>query len=86
MAKAVRRSGAELIAFHFCSDISEVRDNVYQPTVYRNPYVYSWGDDFYCCPTERQKLPAQGERFDWKQVGEYYGRKVYCSLGSYESE
>jgi hypothetical protein len=85
----IRRSGAEIIAFHFCSDISEVRDMVYQPTRYRNPYVYVWGEDYYCCPTERQK-PPQGFDFDdtfkWESIATHYGRTVYCSKGSWDSD
>lgn len=84
--KTIRRSGAEIIAFHFCADISEVRDMVYQPTVYRTPRVYVWGEDYFCAPTERQKLPEQGKTFNWKFEGEHYGRKLYRSLASYEGE
>jgi hypothetical protein len=86
-AKPVRRSGAEIIAFHFCSDIGEVRDMVYQPTVYRVCRVYTLGDDYYCCPTERQQLPRDARHptmFDWKPVAAYYGRTIYCSSGTEE--
>ena len=82
MSKAIRRSGAEIIAFHFSSDIGEVRDMIYQPTRYRNPYVYCWGDDYFCCPTERQKLPKDpdfSDTFKWEEIATYYGRKVYRS-------
>lgn len=84
--KQVRRSGAEIIAFHFSSDIGEVRDMVYQPTRYRNPYVYCWGEDYFCCPTERQKLPKHEFEgaWDWQIVGEYYGRKVYRAKAGQE--
>jgi hypothetical protein len=79
--KKIRRSAAEIIAFHFCSDIGEVRDMVYQPTRYRNPYVYCWGEDYFCCPTDRQKLPKHRDDIDdgfkWVEVATYYGRKVY---------
>lgn len=82
MSKPIRRSGAEIIAFHFGSDISDVRDSIYQPTRYRNPNVYTSGDDYFCCPTERQKLPKDPDfedTFDWQPVGTYYGRTVYRS-------
>ena len=77
-----RRSAAEIIAFHFCSDIQEVRDIVYQPTRYRVCKVYCWGDDYYCCPTANQKLPKDldfDNTFNWKPVAEYYGRTIYES-------
>jgi len=79
-AKTIRRSAAEIIAFHFCSDIAEVREMIYQPTRYMNPNVYVWGEDYFCAPTARQKLPKHLDdidAFDWKAEGTYYGRTVY---------
>lgn len=80
--KTIRRTAAEIIAFHFSSDIAEVRDMIYQPTRYRTCKVYVWGEDYYCCPTERQALPKDpdfDDTFKWEKVAEYYGRTVYCS-------
>jgi hypothetical protein len=78
--KQVRRSGAEIIAFHMCSDIEEVREMVYQPTVYRSPRVYSFGEYTYCCPTVRQKLPDHEDLGGpWEAIGTYYERTVYRS-------
>ena len=80
--KTIRRSAAEIIAFHFCADIADVREMIYQPTVYANPNVYCWGDDYYCCPTARQKLPSDphfDDTFKWIAVGHHYGRTVYES-------
>lgn len=85
MTTTIRRTGAEIIAFHFCSDISEVRDMVYQPTRFRSPYVYVWGEDYYCCPTDRQKPPKGDGAFKWELVATHYGRTIYCSKGSYDS-
>lgn len=82
MTKQVRRSAAEIIAFHFCSDIAEVREMIYQPTVYANPKVYCWGEDYFCCPTPKQKLPTDphfDDTFNWKEEASYYGRTVYRS-------
>jgi hypothetical protein len=69
------KHGSEIIAFHLGCDIRDVTDGRYQPSRYSNPPVYVCGEDYFCAPTERQELP--GQDFDWKQVGEWYGRKVY---------
>lgn len=82
MSTQIRRSAAEIIAFHFCSDISEVRGMIYQPTRYAACKVYCWGEDYFCCPTDRQKLPKDpdfDDTFKWIEVATHYGRKIYCS-------
>lgn len=81
----IKYTAPELIAFHFSADISEVKDMVYQPTVYRSPRVYVWGEDYYCCPTDRQKLPSQGDTFNWKPFATHHGRTIYESLASWDS-
>lgn len=62
----------EVIAFHLGWNITDVTEGKYQR--YSSPSVYVCGNDYYCCPTEKQKLPKD---FDWKKVGEHYGRAVY---------
>jgi len=73
------KHGSEIIAFHFGCDIRDVSDGKYQryssPSVY---VVYTKDADYWCCPTEKQKLP---KGFKWDPVAEYYGRKIYCSNG-----
>lgn len=66
----------EIIAFHLGWDIRDLTDGRYQPTLYQNPSVYVASDDYFCAPTEKQKLP---KGFKWEAVGEHYGRKVYRS-------
>lgn len=76
--KNQKRSGAEIIAFHLGWDISEIRDNRYQPTHYVSMAVYSVGDDLWmCCPPAGQK-PRYGDQWPWKPLAEYYGRTIYC--------
>lgn len=67
MAKLRRKSAPEIIATMFCTDIADVRDGIYQPTVYSNPSVYTYGDNFYCCPLAGRK-PPKGYGFKWKSV------------------
>ncbi len=69
-----RRTAAEIIAFHFGSDIADIRDSRYQPTRYSSPAVFTVGDSYYCAPTKGQKLPGD---WDWKAKAFYYGREVY---------
>jgi hypothetical protein len=66
----------EIIAFRLGWDIGDVTDGRYQPSRYQNPSVYVCGDDYYCAPTAKQKLP---KGFNWKPDGEHYGRTVYCA-------
>lgn len=83
----VKRSAPEIIAFHFSSDISEVRDMRYQPTRYASPAVYCWGEDYYCCPTARQKPPKDPDfedTFEWKELATYYGRTIFFSKAGRE--
>lgn len=76
-----QRSAAEIIAVHFCSDTGEVRATVYEPTRFRNPSIYMWGEDYYCCPRSRQKLPKHHrdyvDAWDWQPVATYHGRTIY---------
>lgn len=71
------KTAPEIIAFHFGCDWSDVKDGRYQGHV--NPAVYVVSDDYYCCPTENQKLPRG---FAWYPLSEYYGRTVYRSASS----
>lgn len=74
--KQVRRSAAEIIAFHFSSDIADVRDGLYQN--YR-PSVYVVGNDYYCSPAAGQKPPREAPGAPWERVAEYYGRTIFVS-------
>lgn len=69
-----RRSAAEIVAFHLCTDISDVRDARYQQTRYCEA-VFSMGRYYYCAPTLGKRLPNVG--YEWEPVGTYYGRDVY---------
>jgi len=73
-----RRTAAEIISFHFCSDISDIRDSRYQPSRYRSPAVYVIGDDYFAAPSNN--LPPSYEVGQpWVEIGEHYGRKVFMS-------
>ena len=69
-----RRSAEECIAFLFGSDIADIRDSRYQPTRYSSPAVFVVGNDYYCAPTKKQKVPAG---WNWKARAFYYGREIY---------
>ena len=71
-----RRTAPELIGFHLGWDIADVSDGRYQPSRYQRPAVYVCGDDYYCAPSTGQRPPAD---WQWDEVGEYYGRKVYIA-------
>ena len=75
-AKTKRRTAPEIIAFHFGWDMTEVSESRYQPSVYSNPSVYTICNDQVCAPTASQRLPKD---FDWKPIGEHYGRTVYIA-------
>lgn len=71
-----RRTAANIIAFHFCCDISDVSDGRYQSTRYSSPAIYTFGTDYYAAPSNNQ--PPENMKGDWKEIGEHYGRKVFC--------
>jgi hypothetical protein len=82
-----KTNAAEVIGTWLGWDINEVVDQIYQPTLFFSPSVYSIGDDFVCCPTSRQKPPIYDrdgcERgFNWEPVFEWHGRTVYLSKAS----
>jgi len=83
--KQKRRTAAEIIAFHFSCDIKDVSEGRYQSTRFSDPAVYVMGEDYFCCPKAGQK-PAVDKQFpdrwDWKEIGEWYGRKVYRAKGT----
>ena len=74
-----RRTAAEIIAFHFFSDINDIRDARYQPSRFVNPAVYVVGDDYYCAPANGKLPSAINLGKAWREVDEYYGRKIYVS-------
>jgi hypothetical protein len=74
LQKPKRRTAAEIIAFHFSTDIRDVQEGRYQPTRYSSPALYTIGDDYYCSPTAGQSPP---KGFKWKRIGRHYERDVY---------
>ena len=76
MSATRKRSGAEIIAFHFGSDINDVRDCAYQS--YR-PTVYTVGNDYYCCPPAGRRPPREAPGQPWRELAAYYGRTIYVS-------
>lgn len=73
-----RRTAAEIIAFHFCSDIRDVQETRYQSTRYVAPAVYVLSDDYYAAPADNRP-PTYELGEPWEFVAEHYGRKIYCS-------
>jgi hypothetical protein len=70
-----RRTAAEIIAFHFCTDIRDVQECRYQPTRYASPAIYTMGDDYYCSPPVGASPPAKFGK--WEAIGTHYDRTVY---------
>lgn len=68
------KTAPEIIAFQLGWDITDVSSGRYQR--HANPSIYVCGEDYYCCPTAKQKLPKD---FEWQREGEQYGRTIYCS-------
>ena len=69
-----RRTAPEIIGTHLCWDMREVSEGRYQR--FANPAVYVCGRDYYCAPASGQKPPSG---WQWDEVGEYYGRKVFIA-------
>lgn len=71
-----RRTAAEIIAFHFGADLAEMPDCRYQSTRYTSPAIYTFGTHYYAAPSDNRvprNMPG-----DWQEIGEHYGRKVFC--------
>ena len=73
--KSRRITAAERIAFLIGWDYAEMAECRYQPTRYRIA-IYTVGDSYMACPRSKNELPRDG--FDWKPIGESYGRTVYA--------
>jgi len=74
-----RRTAAEIIAYHFCSDIRDVQDGRYQATRYASPAIYVIDDDYYCSPPTGKEPPASFGK--WSKIGTWYDRGVYrCAM------
>ena len=71
----VRRTAANIIAFHFGWNITDVSEGRYQSTRYASPSIYVLGDDYYAAPSNN--LPPKNMKGDWKEIGEHYDRKVF---------
>ena len=71
-----RRTAPEIIAVHFSCDMGDVTDGRYQPTRYSSPSIYTFGTDYYAAPSNN--LPPKNMPGAWKEIGEHYGRKVFC--------
>ena len=82
-----RRTGAEIIAFHFGWDMSEVSETRYQSTRFSSPAVYVISDDYYTAPSDN-KPPKYVVGKAWVEIAEWYGRKIFCSecIKSHEAD
>ena len=68
------KQAPEIIAFQLGWNISDVSEGRYQK--YSNPAVYVCGNDYYCAPTAKQKLPRD-VCDKWEKIGTQYGRDIY---------
>lgn len=75
---AQRRTAAEIIAFHFSSDIADIRDTRYQPTRFTSPAVYVVGNDYYAAPSSNA-APKYDVGKPWRPIATYYGRTIFVS-------
>jgi hypothetical protein len=73
---AKRRTAPEIIGFHFGWDMGEVSDTRYQPTRYQSPSIYVIGNDYVAAPATN--TPPKNMPGAWVEIGEHYGRKVFC--------
>jgi hypothetical protein len=73
---ARRRTAAEIIGIHFCTDMADVSEGRYQPSRYSSPSIYTFGNDYYAAPSNN--LPPKNMTGDWHVIGEHHGRKVFC--------
>lgn len=71
----VRRTAANIIAFHFGWDIKDMTEQRYQPTRYSSPSIYSLDQSYFAAPSNNQ--PPKNMKGNWKVIGEHYGRKVF---------
>jgi hypothetical protein len=71
------KTAPEIIAFHLGWDMADVVDGRYQR--HASPGVYVCGNDYFCCPTHRQRLP---KGFDWIEVGNHYSRAVFRAVSA----
>jgi hypothetical protein len=74
------KQAAEIIAFHLGQDLAEMKDYRYQPTVWKNPAVYTFGDDYWAAPASGKMPKAYCHINTWKCVGEEYGRKIFKAV------
>lgn len=71
-----RRTAANIIAFHFGCDISEISESRYQPSRYSSPAVYVVGGDYYAAPSNN-KPPKYNVGEHWVELAEWYNRKIF---------
>lgn len=79
---AQRYTAPEIIGTFLSCDIDDL--DRYQPTLFPTVAVYTYGEDFYCCPRTGQKPPlkdrdgtSRGYRWEVVWTHERTGRKVY---------
>lgn len=72
---AKRRTAAEIIGFHLGWDMREVSEYRYHPTRLASPSIYAMGDGYFAAPSDNK--PPRNMPGDWREVAEYYGRKVF---------
>ena len=70
-----RRTAAEIIAFHFGWDMSDVSETRYHPTRLSNPSIYAMFDGYMAAPSNN--LPPKNMKGKWSEIGEHYGRKIF---------
>ena len=82
-----KRSAANIIATHFCTDIASIQEGRYHYGRTTIP-VYVLGNDYYCCPPEGGK-PAKldGEHhWAWNEDAVLFGRTIYKATPTMRNE
>jgi hypothetical protein len=82
MAKTPRYTAAYIIAFEYGMDLAEMAEYRYQPTLWRNPAVYSFGDEFYYAAPANKKMPENYAGMKWEKIAEQYGRPIFRADGT----
>jgi len=78
----MRRTSAEIIAFHCMMDLAEMPEYRYQPTRWANPAIYTLDDQFYYAAPSSNRMPKCYAGLNWVEIGEEYGRKIFRADGN----
>jgi hypothetical protein len=78
--KSRRISQWEIIAEFYGLDYADRKDYTYQPTMWRNPQIYTVQSVSWSAAPSNGKMPKNYADCEWKKVGEWRGRPVFESI------